>query len=344
MFSQVHFPHRLFLTQFFLRKSHFNTFLAYLLWGSVLSDKPEEETYSVIFSSLKHPVRRRILRLLEDGSRTFTDILEQVDVDGSHLSYHLDSLKELIKKENGKYVLSDFGRAATSLMSRVEEPEKKGSDLKKSVGRIRPKPLFAFMTAVLIVSIAGGIYLQTVNTQVSSTFAQTRYRFAEQVSASLTSLSGIYISDGWGPPLTFWTRRDEYSNTSFLDIGYQQIYRSSDFGHLSLQELVKLDPDNREHYEAVDELFQSFLNFTHAMNPLMVENETSKAVSFIMRLYGNIRDRPAVIGTDFLDAYIYLNRVDRYALELASEGAKALQASVKPLTEEICKGHGDLCT
>jgi hypothetical protein len=80
------------------------------------------------------------------------------------------------------------------------------------------------------------------------------------------------------------------------------------------------------------------------MNPLMVENETSKAVSFIMRLYGNIRDRPTVIGTDFLDAYIYLNRVDRYALELASEGAKALQASVTPLTQEICKGHGDLCT
>jgi hypothetical protein len=107
---------------------------------------------------------------------------------------------------------------------------------------------------------------------------------------------------------------------------------------------VKLDPDNREHYEVVDELFQSFLNFTHAMNPLMMENETSKAVSFIMRLYGNIRDRPTVIGTDFLNAYIYLNRVDRYALELASEGAKALQTSVKPLTEEICKGYGGLCT
>jgi hypothetical protein len=309
-----------------------------------LSEKPEEETYSVIFSSLKHPVRRRILRILEDGSRTFTDILEQVDVDGSHLSYHLDSLKELIKKENGKYVLSDFGRAATSLMSKIEEPEKKGSGLKKSVGRIRPKPLFIFMTAVLVLSIASSIYLQSVNSQVTSTFVETRYRFAEQVSASLTSLSGIYTSDGWGPPLTFWTHRDEYSNISFLDIGYQQIFRSSDSGHLSLLELMKLDPDHREHYEAVDELFQSFLNFTNSLSLLISENETSKAVSFVDRLYGNVRDRPTVIGTDFLDAYIYLNRVDRYALELASEGAKALQASVTPLTQEICKGHGDLCT
>jgi len=229
-------------------------------------------------------------------------------------------------------------------MSKIEEPEKKGSGLKKSVGRIRPKPLFIFMTAVLVLSIASSIYLQSVNSQVTSTFMETRYRFAEQVSASLTSLSGRYTSDGWGAPLMFWTHRDEYSNISFLEIGYQQIFRSSDSGHLSLLELMKLDPDDKEHYEAVDELFQSFLNFTNSPSLLISENETSKAVSFVDRLYGNIRDRPTVIGTDFLDAYIYLNRVDHYALELASEEAKALQASVTPLTQEICKGHGDLCT
>jgi hypothetical protein len=150
-------------------------------------------------------------------------------------------------------------------------------------------------------------------------------------------------SEGWGPPLTFWTRRDEYSNTSFLDIGYQQIFRSSDFGHLSLQELMRLDPDNKEHYQAVDELFLSYLNFTSAMNILISENKTSEAVAFIERLYDNVRDRPGALATDFLNGYIYLDRVDHYALELASEKATALQMSVKPLTQDICNEYPGWC-
>jgi len=85
----------------------------------------DEETYSVMFSSLKHPLRRKILRILAAGPKTFTEVLQQLDVDSAHFSYHLESLGGLISKEaDGKYRLSNLGRAASSLMARVEEPPK----------------------------------------------------------------------------------------------------------------------------------------------------------------------------------------------------------------------------
>src|SRR3989441_8297723 len=85
----------------------------------------DEETYSVMFSSLKHPLRRKILRILAAGPKTFTEVLPQLDVDSAHFSYHLESLRGLIRRdEGGKYRLSNLGRATSFLMARVEEPPK----------------------------------------------------------------------------------------------------------------------------------------------------------------------------------------------------------------------------
>lgn len=84
-------------------------------------EKIEEETYSLIFSSLKHPIRRKILRMLAHEPRTFSEILEAVSIDSGHLNYHLESLGELIRHSDGKYGLSSVGGAAVKLMSGVEE-------------------------------------------------------------------------------------------------------------------------------------------------------------------------------------------------------------------------------
>lgn len=85
----------------------------------------EEETYSVMFLSLKHPVRRKILRILSVKPCTFTEILQQINIESAHLSYHLESLGDLTTKvDEGKYALSEIGKAAVSVMKKVEEPEK----------------------------------------------------------------------------------------------------------------------------------------------------------------------------------------------------------------------------
>jgi len=85
-------------------------------------DGSEEEIYSIMFTSLKHPVRRKILRMLNDKSMTFMELADKIGVSSSNLTYHLENLGELIYKiENGRYKLSSFGRATVSAMKGVEE-------------------------------------------------------------------------------------------------------------------------------------------------------------------------------------------------------------------------------
>ena len=75
-----------------------------------------------MFSSLKHPARRKILRMLAEKQMTFSQMLEALGVSSSHLTYHLENLGELVsKEENGNYRLSTFGEASVSTMKIVEE-------------------------------------------------------------------------------------------------------------------------------------------------------------------------------------------------------------------------------
>ena len=82
----------------------------------------EEEIYSTMFSSLKHPVRRKILRMLSQKPMTFSQMLETLGVSSSHLTYHIENLGELLtKSEEGQYKLSTFGTASVDTMKTVEE-------------------------------------------------------------------------------------------------------------------------------------------------------------------------------------------------------------------------------
>ena len=81
----------------------------------------KEEIYSTMFSSLKHPARRKILRILSEKPLTFSEMLELLGVSSSNLTYHLESLGELVTQENGVYKLSTFGSAAVGTMRVVEE-------------------------------------------------------------------------------------------------------------------------------------------------------------------------------------------------------------------------------
>lgn len=113
----------------------------------------DEEIYSIMFTSLKHPVRRKILRMLNDKPMSFMEMVEQIGVSSSHLTYHIESLGDLVSKmENGQYKLSSFGRATVSAMKGVEEaPELETKRPKKLA--FKWKAVFAaFMVAVLFLS------------------------------------------------------------------------------------------------------------------------------------------------------------------------------------------------
>src|SRR4030043_557530 len=82
----------------------------------------EEETYTTMFSSLRHPARRKILKMLSERPMTFSEMLEELGIPGSHLTYHLENLGEfVVKTEDGKYKLSSVGESSVSIMKGAEE-------------------------------------------------------------------------------------------------------------------------------------------------------------------------------------------------------------------------------
>jgi DNA-binding transcriptional ArsR family regulator len=82
----------------------------------------EDEIYSIMFTSLKHPVRRKILRMLGNKSMTFMEMVDELGISSPNLTYHLESLGELVSKmDNDKYKLSTFGLATINAMKGIEE-------------------------------------------------------------------------------------------------------------------------------------------------------------------------------------------------------------------------------
>jgi len=115
----------------------------------------EEDTYSLIFSALKHPSRRKIMRILADGPNTYTDIQNKLEVETGFLNYYLESLDGLImKNKDGKYCISGLGRSAIGLIRHVEDfvPENK-TDYKITVLGFKVKVIYIMLLVIFILTI-----------------------------------------------------------------------------------------------------------------------------------------------------------------------------------------------
>jgi len=128
------------------------------LKGLKLTEKMEEETYSSIFTALKHPIRRGILSMLSDKPMGFSDILSKLTIDSAHLSYHLGNLGSLVSKSpDEKYQLSYVGRAALNLMYGIEEP-------KREMTKKKPAHNLARLSVIVLIIalILAGWHLTTI--------------------------------------------------------------------------------------------------------------------------------------------------------------------------------------
>lgn len=116
----------------------------------------EEDMYTSIFTALKHPVRRRILRMLDEGPATYTEILNGLGVETGFLNYHLEGLQGLVRKDaENRYRLSDFGEAAINLIEGVEEPVRRHREKVEFFGfRFNKAYVFLSIIAFLVVSNA----------------------------------------------------------------------------------------------------------------------------------------------------------------------------------------------
>jgi DNA-binding transcriptional ArsR family regulator len=147
----------------------------------------EEETYSIIFKSLKHPARRRILRMLSEKPKTFSQILEDVGISSSHLTYHLENLGELVTKlDDGSYRLSSFGRAAVLTMQGVEDSP---DMLQKNVILSSTKwKTFLAVLLIGIVVLSGFSYMQFNDLSVLSSEHSQLVKSFEQLSTDHSKL------------------------------------------------------------------------------------------------------------------------------------------------------------
>jgi len=124
----------------------------------------EEETYSLILLALKHPLRRKILRMLYDKSLSFSEILESLSIDSGHLNYHIKSMGDIITHtKEGKYALSSVGKAAMELVGKVEEQDK-STRTKKRTERIS-KLAIIFSAIFAIALLTATVYALTSTTQ-----------------------------------------------------------------------------------------------------------------------------------------------------------------------------------
>jgi hypothetical protein len=127
-------------------------------------DQIDDETYSLIYRSLKHPIRRKILRMVESHELSFSEILEALQIDSGHLSYHLENLGDLITHSpDGKYKLSRFGAASVKLMEGVEDKPKTS----KNKMAVFTK---AFSVGLAIVLVVVSFYAVAFASSYQSTF------------------------------------------------------------------------------------------------------------------------------------------------------------------------------
>ena len=137
----------------------------------------EEETYSLMFSSLRHPARRKILRMLSERTMTFSQMLEVLAIPSSHLTYHLENLGELVLKDKaGKYELSSFGKASVTMMKGAEEvPEaqkKRFSNLP-----LRWKSLYAaFIIGIVLLASFSMVQYSSIN-QLSTDYSKLKTNY-----------------------------------------------------------------------------------------------------------------------------------------------------------------------
>ncbi len=127
----------------------------------------EDEIYSTMFASLKHPVRRKILRMLGNKPMTFMQMVEELGISTPNLTYHLESLGELVSKmDNDQYKLSSFGLATINAMKGIEEVNEK--EPKRRLVTFRWKAVSAvLLVAVLLLAGMATLQYNSIN-QLSS--------------------------------------------------------------------------------------------------------------------------------------------------------------------------------
>jgi hypothetical protein len=131
--------------------------------------------------------------MLSEKSMTFSQMLDELGIPGSHLTYHLENLGELVvKMEDGKYKLSSFGKASVSMMKGAEEVP--NSQAKKfSALPLRWKSVFAvFIISIVLLASTSYVQYNSFN-QLSTDYGLLKADFEKLKSLNTSTDKGMNI-------------------------------------------------------------------------------------------------------------------------------------------------------
>lgn len=151
----------------------------------------EDERYK----ALNHPLRKKIIQYLAEKPRTYTELLQTLEIESGHLAYHLRNLKGLTRKdEQGYYHLNKKGvEAYNFLIGNKQEKIQQSKYFEK-------KAIIITVILLSIVIVATIISTNNLsNTQITELKNETN-------SKSLQALDIVYeIFDDWEIPRDHWT-------------------------------------------------------------------------------------------------------------------------------------------
>jgi len=280
----------------------------------------EEDTYSSIFLAVKHPVRRKILSMLNEAPATYTQILSNLKVETGFLNYHLESLNGLItKNEHDKYLLSDFGEAALTLTKRVEEPIKRKSAGFRVFG-LKINPVYILLV-IMVVSIISNAYW--INTS-QGLFKDKMNAFGEVV---------IQTKGFLGESINILNTTVSKSKIEFeiWDVMLRDLIQLSWQYNL----IISLDTDHRQQWSQIKTATDSLIDFTsdviqtYARNNTYIDitNERSTYLNKVENYLLNIQQK-AFPSKVIIGSNPQVNIIDREITE-AMETAIQLQVDLK---------------
>ncbi|TXT58946.1 MAG: hypothetical protein BAJALOKI2v1_280037 [Promethearchaeota archaeon] len=76
----------------------------------------------VIIQALSHSIRRDILRIVKESTKSYTQICDHFDVSRGKLNYHLNQMAGFIaKNEEGFYEITSLGQKAIEILNIIQQ-------------------------------------------------------------------------------------------------------------------------------------------------------------------------------------------------------------------------------
>ena len=147
------------------------------------------------YKALDHTIRRRIVQLLADDPQTYSQLLQNLEIESGHLAYHLRNLGELLEKdEDGIYYLNLDGEKAYEFLT--------GEKINKEFIENPFENASFLLILFLIVVIAGAIIL-TPQDFISG--IRVEEQKVETYDLSLEALDIVYeIFEDWEISREHW--------------------------------------------------------------------------------------------------------------------------------------------